>query len=478
LTKGALQKQSKNEPHDFSSLKPTFMKKFLPIFIAALLALPATAQRSARESHQAMRDQIQIEAEASGKNFHFPATASHNQSIHFSTLHLPRVKNTRVLMQKMDSYVSQNYNAFTSSWINSNKSEFAYDGDGNNTSDIVYNWNPGTGLFEILFKQEFTYANGNLTESVYYQWDAGNNIYLQDERSTYTYNEDGYLTIAHNYYWNGSAWLMKTKFEWTWDAEGKMIQHIFTMWDSSTNGWINHIKTENSYNGSGALLVSNSKYWDLVSGSWVNASKVEYTYNGIGQMITSTHSSWHPVNNQWFNSFKLEYTYDGNMNLVMRLQWNWDGAQWLTSYKLEHAYNNAYTSNEILMPQMFMGESVTMMMHMLTGITEYGYSGQSFVMQGRNLYNYSQVNLNAIAQHETSKARIYPQPANDRVTFSWDTHQPTLELSIYDLNGKEALSQQLDNHGSVSVDQLKPGLYFYRLAGNNQTFHTGKLSVR
>jgi hypothetical protein len=98
-------------------------------------------------------------------------------------------------------------------------------------------------------------------------------------------------------------------------------------------------------------------------------------------------------------------------------------------------------------------------------------------MTGRSIFGYSQVNMTAVAEHKTNEAHIYPQPATDRVTFDWDSNQPVLELFMYDSNGKQVLSQQLDNHNSVSVDQLEPGLYFYRLSGNNHAVHSGKISV-
>jgi hypothetical protein len=453
------------------------MKKLLPFFMAVLLSLPVLAQKSARESQQAKQHQRLVNVEVPWGNIHFPATALRNQPFQFTMQRTSHEKNMRAIMQQLDSHVYQEYDASTSSWINGSLNEYAYDGSGYNTSDIFSMWNPGTELFEIVGKEEYTFANGNLLETIYFEWNAGGNMYVQLYKRTYDYNGDGYMTIAYHYLWDGSVWEVASKFEYTYDTDGNMAQQILTWWDSFNNVWINSSKLENLYNGSGALIVSTTFYWDMSSGSWQNGFRDEYAYNGSGQMISSIHMSWNSGSSQWENSYKYEYTYDDYMNMVMTLEFEWDGTQWVNSYKSELAYNNAYTSNELILPWMFLGDS-EILMHMITGITNYVYSGQTFVMMGRRVFNYSEVNLTTVAEHETPQARIYPQPANDRITFSWDTHQPTLELSIYDLNGKEALSQQLDNHGSVSVNQLKPGLYFYRLAGNNQKVHTGKISVR
>jgi hypothetical protein len=285
------------------------------------------------------------------------------------------------------------------------------------------------------------------------------------------------MTIAYNYYWNGSFWELAGRDERFYDAAGNMVQQLMSYWDSTGDEWFYTGKTENSYNSSGDLLVSTDFYWDFFSETWLFNYKNEYTYNGIGQQISCISSYWNTVSNQWVPDYKEEFTYDGNMNMVMILQWVWDGAQWINAYKSELTYNNAYTSNEILLPWIFMGDA-GMLVHMITGITEYEYVGRSYEPVNRSQFNYSEVNLTAVAEHETPQARIYPQPANDRVTIGWDSHQTTLELEMYDSSGKKVLSQQIDNQGSVSVDQLAPGLYFYRLAGNSQTVHAGKISVR
>lgn len=456
------------------------MKKFLPVFLAVLLALPVLAQQSARESLQAMH-QRQVGTETPGKHIHFPAAASRNQPFNFTTQRAPREKNMRVLKQQLDSYVYQRYDASTSSWINNALNEFTYDGSGNNTGNIYSYWNPDTEAYEITGKDEFTYVNGNLSEQVHFDWDAGENRYVQVFQWTFAYNGDGNMTIGYTSLWNGSGWEVAVRDDRIYDAAGNMVLQIYSWWDSTGNEWINDMKTGNSYNGSGALLVSTSSVWDLLSGGWRILSRSENTYNASEQVMTSNLYSWNADSSQWVNFLKEEFTYDGNMNMVMYLYSEWNDNQWLNYYQIKMAYNDGYTSDEIILPWMFTGELGMLgwiPVHLLTGTTEYEYSGESFVLTSRGLYNYSQVNLTAIAEPENSQALIYPQPASDLITFSWDINQPTLGLGIYDSNGKKVLSQQLDNHGSVNVDHLAPGLYIYRLDHNHKTKLTGKISVR
>ncbi len=427
-----------------------------------------------------MHYQRQVGTEAPERNIHFPVAASRNQLFHMNMQRTPREKNTRVLKQQMDSCVYQQYNASASTWINTTKNGFAYDGSGNNTRNVFSYWNLDTDVFEITGKDEFTYVNGYLTEQVHSDWDAVENTYLPVFQWTFAYNGDGNMTTGYTSSWNGSGWEVAVRDDRIYDAAGNMVLQILSWWDSTGDEWISDTKIENSYNGSGALLISTTTIWEQSIDGWLNISKNENTYNGNEQLIASIYYSWEAGSSQWENSGKEEFTYDGNRNLTMQLMSEWNNNQWMNYYQIKMAYNDAYTSDEIILPRMFSGEGMLSVMpeHMLTGTTEYEYTGGSFVQAYRSQNSYSQVNLTAIAEHEDRQARIYPQPATDRITFDWDINLPALGLGIYDSNGKKVLSQQLDNHGSVSVDHLEPGLYFYRLADNSETKLTGKLSVR
>lgn len=455
------------------------MKKFLPILIAVLLTLPVLAQQSAKVSQQAMHYPRPVGAEVPGRNIHFPPSALRYQPSQSTMQRGPREKNTQVLKQQMDSCVYQQYNASSSTWINNTKNEFAYDGSGNNTRNIFSYWNPATEDYEITGKDEFTYVNGYLTEQVHSDWDAVENMYVKVYQWVIAYNGDGDMTIGYTNVWNGSGWDVAVKDERTYDAAGNMVQQIVSWWDSAGNEWNNNYKTENSYDGTGALLVSTTSLWDSSGEGWLFSSRNEKTYNGSEQLIAATLYSWNAGSIQWVNSYKEEFTYDGNMDMVMFIASEWNENQWHYYYQIKMAYNDAYTSNEIILPRMFTGEEMLSVMpvHMLTGTTEYLYNGESFIQERRSQNEYSQVNLTAVAQYENSQALIYPQPSGDRVTFRWDINQPNLKLGIFDTHGKEILSQQLDNHGTVNVDHLAPGLYFYRLSDNHTTRLTGKLSV-
>ena len=452
------------------------MKKLFTLVITGMM-LSSVAQHAPTNRNLSAGSLIRLHHAPNLNQISNQSLPPGHNALNFNTQRSNQFKNSLTLFQQMDSLKHEIYDAAGIQWINDSKNEFAYDPNGNNTSGIFSSWNGDAEIWETDGKQEFTYYNGILTEQVYYQWNPDTNIWEPAVKFTYNYDGSGNMTLSYTYSFDGSDWILATKDERTYDPYGNILTQITSMWNESGSEWLYLSKLENSYNGNGSLLVSTSSSWDFMSENWMNNYKDEYTYNGIGQQISNISYSWNTGTSQWDSDYKNEFSYDGNMNLVMVLEQDWNGVQWVNSYKTELAYNNTYTGSELILPWIF-GEDAYLIMHMLTETTEYEYNGSAFMLSDRNTYYYSPVNITGIGENNISQAGIYPQPAKGQVTFTWATGNPTYQLGVYDINGRQILVKQIEKNSSVAVDQLAPGLYFYRLTGNNQPMLSGKLSVR
>ncbi|MGB0806942.1 MAG: T9SS type A sorting domain-containing protein, partial [Salibacteraceae bacterium] len=76
--------------------------------------------------------------------------------------------------------------------------------------------------------------------------------------------------------------------------------------------------------------------------------------------------------------------------------------------------------------------------------------------------------VTSVPQIESSVAQvnIYPNPASDIIHFDItpNGNQQSYELALYDMLGRLVLTQTLHPHdNTISVGQLKPGVYNYRL---------------
>ncbi len=73
---------------------------------------------------------------------------------------------------------------------------------------------------------------------------------------------------------------------------------------------------------------------------------------------------------------------------------------------------------------------------------------------------------------------VFPNPASETVTFSWDEGYTHLDLEIYDLTGKQIVSRTIEQNETIRVDDLSSGLYLYKLSNNNHLIDAGKISLR
>lgn len=413
------------------------------------------------------------------------------------------------IMQRLDSYLYQEYDALNSQWVNSSRDEFTYDPNGNNTSDIYSSWNPGTAMFEWEDKQEFSYnANGELISETYASWDITSSQWVYSSKWDFMYNSFGDPELEFFYVWDESLieWILMGKMEFTYNDNRNIILTSFYIYNPLTSQWMNSSRIENAYNAAGYISVSTQSIWNMISSQWENNSKTEYEYNSGGSLSFETSFLWDGVSNQWMNNSKSEYTYNGNGALTLEIlyeysttnmQWAnfekyeysfdgnrdmvesrnyfWNGTEWTIIEKDEYTYNTAFTYNQLILPWYYSQVSY-ISQNMLIGSIE--FSGSSFNPVSKSLYNYTPVEFTGIGDNTARRATIFPQPAMDQVTFSWENTNKFLDLRVYDVNQRIVLEQPIENNGIVSTAELASGMYFYRLSGKNNTMFSGKLSIR
>ncbi|MGM0621947.1 MAG: T9SS type A sorting domain-containing protein, partial [Bacteroidota bacterium] len=75
-------------------------------------------------------------------------------------------------------------------------------------------------------------------------------------------------------------------------------------------------------------------------------------------------------------------------------------------------------------------------------------------------------NLTSISDNELKQARMYPNPATDKVTIeTGSVNTSNFSLKVYDITGKIILVRKTDMNNKVELDvqDLKQGIYFVEL---------------
>jgi hypothetical protein len=297
--------------------------------------------------------------------------------------------------------------------------EMTYDGQGNITSEIASYWDEDTETWIPWWKDEYTYTDGKLT-----------------------------LLEEFIYYEEGSSWL-------------------------------NSYRTTSTYNPAGKLESEVTEEWDFMLAEWVNQAKWEYTYDGQGRNTEELEYEWDKGSSVWLNSWKYAYTWDQHGNMTEEVDSEWDGAEWVLDWRGVWAFNMTYTILDLFVPYWFLlGNADLTFYHMPVSLTAYYYQA-AWIMWWRQMAFYSafhsSVNLEDIEQN---KIKVFPNPASDYLTVTWDEGSPRLNLEIFSLTGKSVLNRSVDKNESVRIEHLSQGLYLYKLTESATVIQTGKISIR
>ncbi|WP_298237968.1 T9SS type A sorting domain-containing protein [uncultured Algibacter sp.] len=186
-------------------------------------------------------------------------------------------------------------------WVNISKSEYSYDGDGNN--DIKTNYTHATDW--VLSSQELkTYNGDNLViENILQLWNSNMVDWVNDTRSTHAFN-GSLITKDEFFSWNGvDDWNIMGDSKSTYTYNGSLVTEILSE-TNIANTYTNSSKQSFTYNGT--LLDENlNEDWDDISSSWVKSTRSVYTHGVNDQWDEIIFYDW--INSAWVENFKTKY---------------------------------------------------------------------------------------------------------------------------------------------------------------------------
>ncbi|RLD89527.1 MAG: hypothetical protein DRJ09_06440, partial [Bacteroidetes bacterium] len=69
---------------------------------------------------------------------------------------------------------------------------------------------------------------------------------------------------------------------------------------------------------------------------------------------------------------------------------------------------------------------------------------------------------------------IYPNPSQNEFRVKSSPNVNNAFITLYDLTGRVLKKAAVQNQTPVSVKQIKPGIYFYKITRGNKILKTGK----
>lgn len=435
--------------------------------------------------------------------------------------------------QGRNNYVfMQNWDVAQNKWIDAEKEYLTFDNNNNNniTNYLTLEWNVTDNRWDSSYKNATIYNVNNLM-TLYnsYNWDSSTNLWVNGTQTIIQYNENNLDTSKIHSSWDSgnSTWKIDEKFVYKYDATSNLVEEYRYTWNSTLNQldtfnmnryfydlsnkkikseeygkWSGNMElietnyyTYNSnqllaidsaimqsninvayylYDANDHLLQELRKYHDGIE--MQNNSKNDYVYNAIGKITNEDRYTW--VNDAWRKDYKYERSFDNNGNLINFMcggYYNMANGNYFAELQSGNRqvliYDLNYNASQIAL--YYEEDSEENKMDTTTW-ESYNYTNTSWFNTERTVYYYSSISPNGFPENETSRIRVYPNPATDYVLVDSKDLSTNASILIFDTFGRMVINQAIN--GKVSVKGLSNGIYFYTI-NNDGKVATGKLIV-
>lgn len=367
------------------------------------------------------------------------------------------------IVEPIHSLVEQSYETKTKDWVNHSKYEYGYDEEGNKSTAYWHVWNKSENQWLSYLKKHPEYDdNGNLSKITTYRYAKSTQNWVEDGKLTFTYDNKNKLKESIYYNFHKNNWRKADKKEFYYN--GRVEETIQYIWSASDADWQTNFKNKNVYDAYGNLETVKIVKWDTKIGRWINFKRDEFEYTENGQLLNSTNYFWalgnsNDAKGEWVAKEKTVNTFEGAQNLIQSAFYKWDktNKQWMDAHKKEFYQHN--TDGQAAKSALFY----------------WNPAGKVWIKGFQSIYNLSpkQSPLALVS----SNLKVYPNPTDDVITFDIDKGKKPIRVQLFDMKGKEILSQILKDNGQVKVGHFSEAMYLYKLQKDGVTY-TGKFSVK
>jgi len=231
-------------------------------------------------------------------------------------------------------------------WIKMTKRLFNYDNNGLVESSEVKKWDINSNQFEYLERTSYTRNHfGLVTLEISEVFELGE--WRLDLRQEFFYNDHNDVSEEWIYEWVSESMLWqpieRKLYEYTEEHEWK--SEIHQVWGDATGAWLNKSVLLYEYNEDNQLSNLSQSIWIRDSGEWVTQSIQALSYTGFGQV---ENSSFYDVQDTLGDAHKsVEATYDeeGNLSVSLFKEWNTEQSTWNSYEKHVHFWSEYVIGN-------------------------------------------------------------------------------------------------------------------------------------
>jgi hypothetical protein len=378
-------------------------------------------------------------------------------------------------------------------------------------STIAVYRSPGSQNWVNDYKTVFTYnAQMLATEAREYGWMTSQNNWVYESRTAYVYNNQGLATEM--LFYDGSD-VLDMKMELFYNAQGLadsvytyelydedlvlwIIQHYryeggrlteigMLIYDEDEDEWFGDMVIKFGYDGQGRRTTMGIYIlMDEEDDDPFLYSLTEYTYTSAGRLQTVTNSVLNFFTFQLEPSDKTEYTYNSSGDLTMSVEYLYIDGAWGEDYKEEYAYHASLLFSDVANPfnvmlqLYYFVDAFPEFNRVVTTVHGFEYTDGSWTEVDRTTFHVSGESTTGTQEVPVAEAVLYPNPASEHITLNWSGTQESLSLEVYHITGSLVMRQEVQPGQRLNVEQLRTGLYLYRLIDGTNTVQAGKLMKR
>lgn len=243
-----------------------------------------------------------------------------------------------------DAVTNQNYSRET----------YNYDSQNNISEEKYESWSGGTWNQEYWNKYFNTYdAAGNITEWYSQFYSTGpQSSWVNSNRVKYTFNGANKITEQTEELWNGSAWIFVspdnnnpnaiTKIVYNYNANNTLVQQIYQQY---INGSFVNFSRYSDF-----VFTPDNKYqtytyyrWNPNTNSWEPGTRQTYTYGANGSYVIVTEIY---TNGVWQNNRRTTQDFDSHLQDIRTKVEVWNNNQW--NFSSENRNLNTYDASDNL----------------------------------------------------------------------------------------------------------------------------------
>ena len=238
---------------------------------------------------------------------------------------------------------SENYTWVDEDWLHVMNSSFSYDEMGHMTGELVTDAVTGDGVYKVDYGFD---AQQNQVQFVYSEWIEGAWMIIFGFKNENVYDDSGNVMESIMQFYNSETmeWENSGKFTGVYSDEGTILEEVYSYWDGSA--WQLDYRYQYSIDDQGV--------WTGLTGSWWGGSDWQNDWRYIDWVFqdwenwvesSATYQEWNSAAWEDIQRFSTEFSDDG----YIRIYQSYNGGTWESVYRTtytetlpEHVYLDEY----------------------------------------------------------------------------------------------------------------------------------------